>query len=92
METVKLELNIAESILLSLKEDKETFKNTLIYYTSLMLYRKGRLSLGKAAEFAGFTRLDFIQKLQEEDEYIFDYDKKMIDEMITKAKEISRIL
>ncbi len=50
------------------------------------------LSLGKAAELAGYTRLEFIRKLQAENEPIFDYDEALIDEMINSAKTTPHII
>ena len=87
MNTVEIKLDIDETILLSMKEKKEEFKKMLLFYTALSLYRKGKLSLGRAAQLANYNRLDFIKKIQEEGEHIFDYDKELIDDMIKKAKE-----
>lgn len=87
MNTVQIKLNIDETILLSMKEKKEEFEKTLLFYTAFSLYRKGKLSLGRAAQLANYNRLDFIKKIQEEDEYIFDYDKDLIDGMIVKTGE-----
>jgi predicted HTH domain antitoxin len=81
----EIRLHIDDSIFLSLKEEKETFTKDMLFEYALRLYRKHKLSLGKAAELAGYTRLEFIQKLQVEQEPIFDYDAAMIDEMITSA-------
>jgi predicted HTH domain antitoxin len=44
-----------------------------------------QLSLGKAAELAGYDRLDFIQKLQFENEAIFDYETDLVNEMVNNA-------
>ncbi|MCP4146803.1 MAG: UPF0175 family protein, partial [bacterium] len=64
---------------------KNEFKKMLLYYTAYSLYRKGKLSLGKAAQLANCNRLDFIRKIQEEGEAIFDYEPDLIDDMIAKA-------
>lgn len=81
----ELRLQIDDSIFLSLKEKKETFLNEMLFEYALTLYRKQKLSLGKAAELAGYARLDFLRKLQVEREPIFDYDAELIDEMIANA-------
>ena len=54
----------------------------MLFRYALWLYRTQKLSLGKAAELAGYTRIAFIQKLQAENEPIFEYDGTLIDEMI----------
>lgn len=87
MNTVEIKLDIDETILLSMKEKKDDFKKMLLFYTALSLYRKGKLSLGKAAQLSGYNRLDFIKKLQDEGEPIFDYDNDFVDELVKKAGE-----
>lgn len=82
MNTVEIKLNIDEAILLSIKEKKDDFKRMALFYIGLSLYRKGKLSLGKAALLAGYSRLDFIRKLQDEGEAIFDYEEDLIHQMI----------
>lgn len=85
MNTVEIKLNIDEAILISMKEKKEEFKKMLLFYTALSLYRKGTLSLGRAAQLANYNRLDFIKKIREDGEHIFDYDENLIDDMIERA-------
>ena len=82
----EIRFNIDDSILLSLKEQKETFAKAMLFQYALWLYRRQKLSLGKAAELAGYTRLSFIRKLQADNEPIFEYDGTLIDEMIQSAK------
>ena len=82
----EIRFQIDDSILLSLKEKKETFAKDMLFQYALWLYQTQKLSLGKAAELAGYTRLAFIQKLQAENEPIFDYDGVLIDELIESAK------
>ncbi len=54
----------------------------MLFHHALMLYRKNKLSLGKAAELAGYDRLGFIQKLQVENEVIFNYETDLVNEMV----------
>lgn len=88
MNTVEIKVNIDEAILISLKEKKREFQKMLLYYTALSLYKKGKLSLGKAAQLANYDRLGFLHKLQEEGEAVFDYENELVDEMIASAEEI----
>lgn len=88
MNTVDITLKVDESILVSMKEKKNEFKETLLFYTALSLYKKGKLSLGKAAHLANYNRLDFIRKMQEEGEPVFDYDIDLVDEMIGSAERV----
>ena len=90
MNTVEIKLSIDEAILISMKEKKDEFKKMLLFYTALSFYKKGKLSLGKAAQLANYNRLDFIRKLQEEGEAVFDYEEELIDEMIEKGRWYSK--
>lgn len=83
----ELKIAVDESILLSLKEGKHKFVREMLLNNAITLYRKRKLSLGKAAELAGLDRIDFIRKLRDEGEYIFDYDDEMIEEMIEGSRK-----
>ena len=60
---------------------EEDFTKEILFASALTLYRKHKLSLGKAAELAGYNKIEFIQKLNEEKEYVFDYDADELDEI-----------
>ena len=79
---------VKENILLSVKENKDDFLKEILYSSALQLYRKKKLSLGKAAELAGYSRIEFIEKLKEEDEFVFDYDDDELNEIIDDANKI----
>jgi predicted HTH domain antitoxin len=85
---VKIDLSIKENILLSLKQTQEEFKREILFMSALMLYRKRKLSLGKAAELAGYTKISFIERLQQEQKFIFDYTNDEIDEIFADADRI----
>jgi len=53
-----------------------------------MLYRKNRLALGKAAELAGYSKLDFIHKLQLEKEAIFNFNDQEINEIFNDVGKL----
>ncbi|WP_089728498.1 UPF0175 family protein [Candidatus Thiosymbion oneisti] len=85
---INISFPIKEDILLSIKETKDEFTNDIMYLSALYFYRKRRLSLGKAAELAGYGKIEFIEKLQREKEYIFDYNEEEIDEIFEDAAKI----
>ena len=78
---VNISFPVKESFLLSLNENKDQFKNEMLFSSALHLYRKGKLSLGKASEFAGLLKTDFIKKIKDEGGYIFDYSDEEMDEI-----------
>ena len=87
---VNISLTVKENILLSLKETKDEFTKELLFFSALQLYRKRKLSLGKAADLAGYkNKIEFIEKIQKEEGYVFDYNEEEINEIIDDARKIS---
>lgn len=89
---MQLTLTIPDNFLISIKEKKEDFIKAMLFNHALMLYRKNKLSLGKAAELAGYDKLSFIQKLQLENEPIYDYEPELVDEMVNNTTNLQKIL
>ena len=85
---VNISIPIKENILLSVKETKDEFTKEVLFVSALFFYRKRKLSLGKAAELAGYSRIEFIEKLQIENEDVFDYNEEEIDEIFEDSKKI----
>jgi predicted HTH domain antitoxin len=85
---VNISFPVRENILLSLRESKDEFTREIMFSSALMLYRKRKLSLGKAAELSGYTKIEFIEKLNKEKEYIFDYNDEEIDEIFKDVEKI----
>jgi len=89
---MQLTINIPDNFLISVKEKQEDFIKTMLFNHALALYRKNKLSLGKAAELAGYDRLTFIQKLQFENEPIYHYESELVDEMIENTQQTLALL
>jgi predicted HTH domain antitoxin len=87
-----LTIELSDDFLVTLKERQEDFVKTMLFHHALMLYRKNKLSLGKSAELAGYDRLDFIQKLQFENEAIFDYETDLVNKMVNNAGKTLELL
>lgn len=85
---VLLQMSVDERLLLSLKEKKDEFIAQMMFHHALMLYRKGKVSLGKAAEFAGYDKIAFIHKLQLDNEPIFDYENELTIEMADAVNDV----
>jgi predicted HTH domain antitoxin len=86
--SLNISFSVKADILLSLKENTEEFTQNLRFLSALMLYRKNRLSLGKAAELAGYAKLDFIDKLKGENEAVFDFNEQEIADIFADAKKL----
>lgn len=89
---MQLTITIPDNFLISVKEKQEDFIKAMLFNHALMLYRKNKLSLGKAAELAGYNRLTFIQKLQLENEAIYDYEPELVNEMVNNAQQTLALL
>lgn len=85
---INISFPVKNGILTALKETKAEFIQDMLFLSALLFYRKRKLSLGKAAELAGFNKMDFIEKLQQEKEYIFDYSENEIDEIFDDVDKI----
>lgn len=87
-QTVDITFPINESILLSLKETKDEFIRDMLYSTALRSYRKRKLSLGKAAELAGYSKMGFIEKLRFENEPVFDYNEDELNQIFDDVEKL----
>ncbi len=56
--TINICFPVKENILLSVKETKDEFTKEILFLSALHFYRKKRLSLGKAAELAGYGKIE----------------------------------
>ncbi len=87
-QVINISFPINEGILAALKETQDEFTKDVLFLSALLFYRKRKLSLGKAAELAGYTKMDFISKLHDEKEYIFDYTEEEINDIFDDVDKI----
>ena len=85
---MNISFSVNDDILLSLNESAQEFTRDLRFLSALMWYRKSKLSLGKAAELAGYSKLDFIDRMRLEDEAIFDYDQEQMAEVLADVAKL----
>lgn len=89
--TMNISFSVNEDVLLTLKENVEEFTQNMRFLSALMWYRKNKLSLGKAAELAGYSKLDFIERMKMENEAIFDYSPNQMAEIFADAHKMAQI-
>lgn len=87
-QTINISFPVNKGILSALQETKAEFTQDVLFLSALLFYRKRKLSLGKAAELAGYNKMDFIEKMQQEEEYIFDYSEDEMDEIFADVHRI----
>ncbi len=76
-ETVRLE--VSQDILAALKVGINDFAQYVRLVTAIACFQEKKLSLGKAAHFAGYNRLAFLDLLAEKGIVIFDYDESFVE-------------
>ena len=63
--------------------DEREAKNLL----AAKLYEKGSLSLGQAAELAGYSKRDFMERLANYEVSVFEYSETELDKDIMNAQD-----
>ena len=93
MQTVTLpQIEIDNSILLSLKTSSEELAYKMKLYTAIALYQKRELSLGKSAQLLGMDKLSFIELLKQENIPIFNYSNREMSEVFDDADSLVDML
>jgi predicted HTH domain antitoxin len=82
---IEIKLEVDASMLLLQGENTEELGKTLLFFTAVSMYKKGKLSLGKAVQLCCMERLEFISRMKGEVIAIFDYETQLVDEMIAEA-------
>jgi predicted HTH domain antitoxin len=82
MRTAEIRFDVQEDILNTLNQNVNEFTMQLRLYAALQLFKKHKLSFGKAAELAGISR----------DEFLIELDKNEIDFIDYEPSELEREL
>ncbi|WP_446012095.1 UPF0175 family protein [Candidatus Electrothrix sp.] len=82
MKTAEIRFDVQEDILNALNQNIAEFTMQLRLYTALQLFKKHKLSFGKAAELAGVAR----------DEFLIELDKNEIDFIAYEPSELEKEL
>jgi predicted HTH domain antitoxin len=82
MRTAEIRFEVQEDILNTLNQNITEFTMQLRLYTALQLFKRHKLSFGKAAELAGISR----------DEFLLELDKNDIDFIAYEPSELEREL
>ena len=80
-----ISIQCPDSVLISLKESPEEFDKEATKVLAVKLYEMGKLSSGRAAEFAGMSRITFLQILAEFGTPIFELTKEELERDLNNA-------
>ncbi len=86
MKTIELQIAIPEDVLYTLNENKNDFIKQMKLFTAIELYRLQKLSMGKAAELAGMSKVDFMLSLGNYGVVVIDYDEEDFKEELERIK------
>lgn len=83
MKTIHIEL--PDEIFLALKETPEGLARRIRMVAAVKLYELGKLSSGRAAQFAGISRVSFLQALADYGVPVFDLTEEELEQDLRNA-------
>ena len=78
-----------KTLTLNIPDTLDVDNRELAMLVSTQLYEQGKLSLGQAAELAGFSKRAFAEILGKNDVSIFNYSADSLDRDVENAKNYS---
>jgi len=76
----KMELTVAEDILMALNEKPAEFLKDMKIFAAIKFFEIGKFSVGKAAELAEMSKLDFIELLSKHRISVYNYPPEELKE------------
>jgi predicted HTH domain antitoxin len=89
--TETIHMEISQDILAALKVGIQDFTQYVQLATAVACFQEKKLSLGKAAQLAGYNRLDFLDVLAERGIVAFDYDASFVDSELEGVAQLAAI-
>jgi predicted HTH domain antitoxin len=86
----KMELTIAEDILMALNEKPAEFLKDMRIFAAIKFFEIGKLSLGKAADLAEMSKTDFIELLSEHRISVYNYPPEELKEDLNHIQRASK--
>jgi predicted HTH domain antitoxin len=83
-----LKINIPSDLFIALNKSEEELKNEMRIISAMKFYETGKLTLGKAAQFAGLSRWDFENLLADNHIPISTLEIQDIENDLVKMKSI----
>ncbi|MGD2088279.1 MAG: UPF0175 family protein [Candidatus Aminicenantes bacterium] len=83
-----LQINIPSDLFIALNKSEEELKREMRVISAIKFYETGKLTLGKAAQFAGLSRWDFENLLADNHIPISNLEIEDIDDDLEKMQAI----
>ncbi len=83
----KMELTVAEDILMALNEKPAEFLKNMRTFAAVKFFELGKLSLGKAAELAEMSKLDFIELLSKHGISVYNYPPEELEDDLSSIRK-----
>ena len=83
----KMELTVAEDILMALNEKPAEFLKNMRTFAAVKFFELGKLSLGKAAELAEMSKLDFIELLSKHGISVYNYPPEELEDDLSGIRK-----
>ena len=89
--TETMQMEIPQDILAALKTGIQDFSQYMRVTAAIACFQEKKLSLGKAAQLAGYNRLDFLDLLAEKSIVAFDYDESFAESELQGVSRLAEI-
>jgi predicted HTH domain antitoxin len=88
--TETMTFEVSQDVLASLKMGIQDLVQQIRMVAAIAYFQEKKLSLGKAAELAGFNRLVFMDILAQKGMVIFDYDESVVESEFQGIAQLSQ--
>lgn len=89
--TETIEMEVPSDVLAALKIGRQDFSHYMRLAAAIAYFQEKKLSLGKAAQLAGYNRLDFLDILAQRGLVVFDYDESFVDAELQGVAHLAQI-
>ena len=89
--TETIQMEVSQDILAALKVGIQDFTQYARLATAIACFQDKKLSLGKAAQLAGYNRLEFLDLLAERGIVVFDYDESFVESELEGVAQLAAI-
>ncbi|MDI6752508.1 MAG: UPF0175 family protein [bacterium] len=87
----KMEMTVSEDIFLALNEKPDDFLKDIKIFAAIKFFEIGKLSLGKAAELAEMSKLDFMELLSRHKISVYNYAPEELNDDLSNIQKARKL-